>query len=252
MFLSCEQHSREEKGSGIFHKKHKHTAIAARRPGHIMPGLEHGLEQSPINIHSDGIGQDKVHHHITLYYKDEVNKVENKGTTVQLYFKEGSTIVVDDTVFNFKQCHFHTPSEHHIDGVAFPMEMHIVNMMQGIASDSIPQYLVISVLFKEGKENKFIAEFLNSIPNEANSVKEVKVGTVRLLDLFKVVPAALKGHYYQYRGSLTTPPYTETVRWYVSQFIFEASPSQIEAIRNIEGNNARRVNALYGRVVSSE
>ena len=55
--------------------------------------------------------------------------------------------------------------------------------------------------------------------------------------------------YYHYRGSLTTPPYTETVEWLIVKDVFEASPEQIRRINLIEGDNARRVQAMYGRKV---
>lgn len=223
-------------------------AVGTKQQGYIMPGLDHGFEQSPINIIStanEGGG-----HSIVLYFRDEVNKIENLGHTVQLDFQEGSTITQDDTTFNFKQCHFHTPSEHLIDGMTFPMEMHIVNIMPNNDPQATPQYLVVGVLFKEGKENKFIADFLNAIPKEEHTSGDLKAGTVKLADLFGPIPKEIKGHYYQYRGSLTTPPYTESVRWYIAKHIFEASAAQIEAINRVEGNNARHVQALYGRVVA--
>ncbi len=218
--------------------------------GYIMPGLDHGFEQSPININSKA-SEGSETHRITLNYKDEVNEIENLGHTIQLDFQEGSTITQDDTTFNFKQCHFHTPSEHLIDGITYPMEMHIVNIMPNPAQNPTPQYLVVGVLFKEGKENRFIADFLNAIPKEADASAELKAGTVKLADLFGVIPKEVKGHYYAYRGSLTTPPYTQTVRWYISKHIFEASPTQIEAINKVEGNNARHVQAKFGRSVST-
>lgn len=218
--------------------------------GYALPGLDHGFEQSPINIISSKSKEGK--HKITLRYKDEINKIENLGHTVQLDFQEGSTITVDDTTFVFKQCHFHTPSEHLIDGQTFPAEMHIVNLLPNNDKKATPQYLVIGVLFKEGKENKFIADFLNSIPKEEHETAELKSGTVKLSDLFGNVSKSIKGHYYQYRGSLTTPPFTESVRWYITKHIFEASAEQIEAINKIEGNNARHVQALYGRMISTK
>jgi carbonic anhydrase len=221
-----------------------------KQQGYILPGLDHGFEQSPINIVSAANEGGK--HSITLYFKDEVNKIENLGHTVQLDFEEGSFILQDDTTFAFKQCHFHTPSEHLIDGMTFPMEMHIVNIMPNEDKTATPQYLVIGVLFKEGKENGFIADFLNAIPKEENTSGELKAGTVKLSDLFGAIPREIKGHYYQYRGSLTTPPYTESVRWYIAKHIFEASAAQIEAINKVEGNNARHVQALYGRTVSAK
>lgn len=225
-------------------------ANTKKQQGYIMPGLDHGFEQSPINIISSASEAGK--HSITLYFKDEVNKVENLGHTVQLDFAEGSAITQDDTTFNFKQCHFHTPSEHLVDGMTFPMEMHIVNLMPNEDNNATPQYLVVGVLFKEGKENKFIADFLDAIPQEEHASAELKAGTVKLADLFGTIPKEIKGHYYNYRGSLTTPPYTESVRWYIAKHVFEASAAQIEAINKVEGNNARHVQALYGRTVSTK
>lgn len=225
-------------------------AESKKAQGYIMPGLDHGFEQSPINIISTA--NDKGKHNITLFFKDEINKVENLGHTVQLDFAEGSTITQNDTVFAFKQCHFHTPSEHLIDGMTYPMEMHIVNIMPNEDKKASPQYLVVGVLFKEGKENKFIADFLNAIPKEEKGTADLKLGKVRLHDLFGTIPKNLTGAFYNYLGSLTTPPYTETVRWNITKHIFEASAAQIEAINKIEGNNARHVQALYGRKISQK
>ena len=113
-------------------------------------------------------------------------------------------------------------------------------------------YLILwLVIPKEGKENKFIADFLNAIPKDEKGTADLKAGKVTLHDLFGAIPKNLKGAFYNYRGSLTTPPYTETVRWYITKHVFEASAAQIEAINKIEGNNARHVQALYGRKVSS-
>lgn len=226
-------------------------AEAKSRQGYVLPGLEHGLSQSPVNISSQ-MAEGGDSHEIVMHFKDEINKVDNLGHTVQLDFKEGSSITADNETFDFIQCHFHTPSEHLIDGVTFPMEMHIVNTMADQAKGATTEYLVISALFKEGKENKFIAEFLNRIPKEEKTSTELTTGAVRLSDLFDKADRELLGHYYFYKGSLTTPPYTESVRWYVSKHIFEASAAQIEAINKIEGNNARHVQALYGRVVSND
>ncbi|MFN5355132.1 MAG: carbonic anhydrase family protein [Bacteroidota bacterium] len=224
--------------------------MQGKKDGIILPGLDHGMEQSPINISSST--NEKGHHKISLFFKDSINKIENLGHTVQLDFNEGSSITQDDTSFIFKQCHFHTPSEHHIDGIMYPMEMHIVSLMPDTNKKATPQYLVISALFKEGKESKFIADFLSSIPKNENEKAAVRGGQVKLSDLFGSVSKEVMGQYYYYRGSLTTPPYTESVRWHVTKHIFEASPEQIEALHTIEGNNARQVQATFGRVVAND
>jgi len=56
-------------------------------------------------------------------------------------------------------------------------------------------------------------------------------------------------HFYHYRGSLTTPPHSETVEWLIAKEIQQASPEQVRRINQIEGDNARHVQALYGRAV---
>ncbi len=256
LLIGCGQQSNQENSTTDSTKVENEAATSStdtevkRQEGYIMPGLDHGFEQSPINIISSTHESGK--HHITLYFKDEVNKIENLGHTVQLDFAEGSSIIQDDTSFAFKQCHFHTPSEHLIDGITFPMEMHIVNLMPNEDKNATPQYLVIGVLFKEGKENKFIADFLNAIPKKENETTTLKAGTVKLADLFGAISTKIKRDYYHYKGSLTTPPYTESVRWYIAKHIFEASAEQIETINKIEGNNARHVQALYGRKITAK
>ena len=102
-----------------------------------------------------------------------------------------------------------------------------------------------------GQKSVFIEEFINMIPKEEHSEKTVETGTIHLMDLFNERPLQGKDGYYHYKGSLTTPPYSESVYWYVSKHIYEASPEQIERINKIEGNNARHVQALYGRKVES-
>ena len=56
-------------------------------------------------------------------------------------------------------------------------------------------------------------------------------------------------HYYHYRGSFTTPPYTESVDWLVAKEVIEAGPAQIRRINVLEGDNARHVQALYRREI---
>jgi carbonic anhydrase len=55
------------------------------------------------------------------------------------------------------------------------------------------------------------------------------------------------GNFYHYQGSLTTPPYTETVQWFVFKPINTASPEQIKTISTIEGNNARHIQGIFTR-----
>ncbi|WP_343485553.1 carbonic anhydrase family protein [Allomuricauda sp. d1] len=220
-------------------------AKVKKQQGYALPGLDHGLIQSPINIHTNQT-EDTSQHSITLNYKESSENVVNLGHTIQVNYDAGNTISFDGRTFDFKQFHFHTPSEHLIDGMTFPLEMHMVHTLPGIKKGEDPVYLVVGILFKEGKENPFLDEFMNAIPTEEEGENKVDGGTVNINDLKDQFTDL---GYYHYQGSLTTPPYTETVTWLVIKEILEASPDQIQRFNKLEGNNARHVQAMYGRKV---
>jgi carbonic anhydrase len=178
---------------------------------------------------------------------DGASQVTNLGHTVEIGFGTGLEAEFDGKVYTFKQLHFHTPSEHRVDGITYPMEMHLVHTRRGASPDGIPDYLVIGVFLRMGNPNRFIAEFLNAIPEEEG--QSTSVEGVYFEDALPPDFDLDRIRYYHYRGSLTTPPYTESVEWLVLKEVFEASPEQIQRINELEGDNARRVQALYNRVV---
>lgn len=213
---------------------------------YALPGLDHGLVQSPVNILSGHAVHRK--HRVALHYDHTApNFIVNKGTTIELEFpKGGGSITYDGREYDLRQLHFHTPSEHQIDGVTFPMSMHIVNQMRAEDSDGRSHYLVIAILFKMGEANHFIGSFLEAVPTKTGATAELAPNKVYLEELF---PGRELPHCFHYRGSLTTPPHTETVEWMVLKKVEEASPEQIRRINAIEGDNARHVQALYGRAI---
>lgn len=214
---------------------------------YTLPGLEHGLIQSPINILTKSLRSASRHEiEVTSMHDDKATAVVNKGHTIELEFDPGTEVTFDGKVYAFKQAHFHTPSEHQIDGMTFPMEMHFVS--EGIDQDSNnPEYLVIAVFFKMGEENRFISGFINKIPTHENDTVSLSDDSIYIDDL--IGPINPDREYYYYKGSLTTPPYTETVNWLILREIIEASPEQIKIINDLEGNNARHVQAQFGREI---
>ena len=239
----------EEIPSGNMVKSEAPDAVTKIAQGYALPRYDDGQAQSPIDIFSDSTVKDSSQF-ISIKFKTGITAVENLGHTIQLDFKEGSTTVAGGKTYSSKQFHFHTPSEHMIDGITYPMEMHIVNVLKDSNEKKNPQYLVIALLFKMGHENTFIKEFLKAIPGEEGK-DTLPSGTVRFEDLFLTIPKKEEAGYYSYNGSLTTPPYAETVHWIVKKYILEASPEQISAIEKMEGDNARHVRALYARKVFS-
>ena len=106
---------------------------------------------------------------------------------------------------------------------------------------------MIGAFYRMGDPNRFLSAFLDAIPEregESAELEEVyfEDGLPPGFDIHNI-------EHYHYSGSLTTPPYTESVQWLVLKEVFEASREQITRINQIEGDNARRVQALYNRVV---
>jgi carbonic anhydrase len=217
-------------------------------PEYAAPEDGVGKSQSPINIVTTD-AQPKQDENIFAKLHANVKAAENLGHTVELAFSESSTDTIEGKTCTAKQLHFHTPSEHLIDGVTYPMEMHIVSTIKDGNEEKEPNYIVVGILFKMGKENRFLKEFENLIPAEEGE-HVVDSGAVNLEDLLTQIAADHPLSCFTYNGSLTTAPYSERVNWIVLSHPIEASPAQIMAIEKKEGNNARHVQAIYDRVVA--
>ena len=86
---------------------------------------ETGGKQSPIDIQTQGLS----HHQETLEFLYNISELHeiNNGHTVQISHKSGCRVDLNKRAYKLRQFHFHEPSEHHIDGKTFPMEMHLVH-----------------------------------------------------------------------------------------------------------------------------
>ncbi len=196
---------------------------------------EAGRNQSPINI------EDSIHaavKSLKSIQKFPAKEILNNGHTVQINFKEGNMLALDNAAFQMKQVHFHAPSENTIHGKSFPLEAHFVH------ADSKGNLAVIGVMFTEGKENPALAKLWEQLPNEESATTSLKN---------RVTPSELipeNKSYYRFSGSLTTPPCSEGVRWILMKTPLTASKEQIEAFKKaLHHNNNRPVQALNGRVI---
>jgi carbonic anhydrase len=210
----------------------EHTKVS-----YLLPEHSDHASQSPINIVTSRAVPAK--HQIKFHYQSSKEHVDNLGHTVKVTYDAGSSLEYDGAQFDLVQFHFHTPSEHLLDGVTYPMEMHLVH-----AEHNRPEHLlVVGVLFKEGTTNKLLTRLIEDVPAHAgeHADKDVQLDASTI---FK------RGEgYYHYEGSLTTPPYSESVTWLVLDQVHDASAEQIEALNRIEGNNARHIQDQRARLI---
>ena len=163
------------------------------------------------------------------------------GLFPHVRYARGNRFIAGGAVSEVVQAHLHTPSEHLVDGEAFPVELHVVHQhAEGPATDQ-PGYAVVGVLFESGAPSPFVQAFLDGVPPRG---AEAAAGPA--FDLAALVPA--DPAHYRYDGSTTTPPCVEPVDWYVLRERRTVSPEQAARLRALHGGaNARPVQPLGDR-----
>jgi len=174
---------------------------------------------------------------ITFNYQESKLKVINNGHTIKVKYDKGSYIKFQDRRCDLLQFHFHTPSEHLIQGKAYPMEVHLVHKCED------EKLLVIGVMIREGKEHQMIGDIWKVMPEKAGESAEVDVK----IHAKYLLPE--NRSYYTYPGSLTTPPCTEGVTWIVMKNSIEMSKEQISKFKSVYDMNSRPVQPLNNRVI---
>ncbi|HHH51889.1 MAG TPA: carbonic anhydrase family protein [Campylobacterales bacterium] len=195
-----------------------------------------GKQQTPINIVAT---KDIDLPPLDLKYTQGSKSVVNNGHTVQVNIKNGNTLNIDGVPYELKQFHFHTPSENHINGKSFPLEAHFVHATKD------GKLAVVAVLFKVGTMNPTLTKIIKTFPLEENKPAKLDLSK-EYVDV--VMPP--KREYYKFMGSLTTPPCSEQVKWFVLKTPQTASKKQIEAMhKEINKNNNRPIQPNNGREI---
>ncbi len=195
-----------------------------------------GRMQSPIDVVDafPAKGPD-----LAFDYKPSPLKIVNNGHTVQANYAPGSVLTVAGRPFNLLQFHFHAPSEHAIAGSRTPMEVHFVH------ADAEGALAVVGVMMQAGSQNEPLASVFANMPEEAGPEVEVADTTI---DASAMLPSEA-GAYSHYKGSLTTPPCSEGVNWFVMAKAIEVSAEQIGKFEGIASPSARPLQGLNDRLL---
>jgi carbonic anhydrase len=171
----------------------------------------------------------------SFHYNPSPLNIVNNGHTIQINYEPGSYAEFDGKRYELLQFHFHSPSEHTVDGKHIAMEAHLVHR------DAAGNLAVVGVFLKQGQELAALRDAWNNLPPHEGekTVKGVSIDVASLLPKHSQV--------YSYSGSLTTPPCSEGVSWFVMVDPLEVSARQIEVFRATVSPNARPVQALNGR-----
>ena len=195
-----------------------------------------GSSQSPVDIKTSGVITDNNLEKPQFNYGQTKTDIINNGHTIQFNVDGNNTVKLNGKEYKLLQFHYHAPSEHTVNGQHYAMEVHFVN------KHSDNDYAVLGVMITEGKSNDLFEKFLDRFPK-----KEGEYKADDLIELMTLLPG--NKSYYYYSGSLTTPPCSEVVSWYIFTNPIEASKTQIEKFASILNNNNRPVMPLNGRKI---
>lgn len=224
---------------------HHWAYSGATGPSH-WASLEHeyatcgkGRGQSPIDIEKSRVRGQKLAP-LVFNYKPSPLRIIDNGHTIQVNVAEGSTLRVGADRYTLVQFHFHHPSEEEVDGKRFAMVAHLVHR------DSQGHLAVVAVPLQSGVANPAVATLWRNLPRREGH-ESAPAGVA--IDAAGLLPASHA--YYGFDGSLTTPPCSEHVHWFVLKSPMTLSAGQIATFAKLYPANARPVQPLNGRAVLS-
>jgi len=195
-----------------------------------------GKHQSPIDIET---ATAEALPAIEFAYKPIPLTVTDTGHSFQVNAPAGSGgITVGGEHYDLVQFHFHRPSEEHVHGHGYAMVTHLVH------KNAKGELAVVAVLIKQGGANAFLKPVFDDFPPKGTA-EASKAGAT--LNLTEFLPA--QHGYYTFDGSLTTPPCSEHVRWFVLKTPVQASATQVQQFAARYPHDARPVQPLNDRKV---
>ena len=127
----------------------------------------------------------------------------------------------------------------------FPAELHFVHVGQD------GRLIVLAVAVKVGEENATFQTILNNVPTTSGD-QNSNAGGIQIDPNTLLPPLHHQSFdYVALAGSLTTPPCSEGVQWYLLLDSISISAAQLDQLKGFYTGNARVPQNLNGRTVSS-
>nr|ACN85304.1 unknown [Oryza ridleyi] len=196
-----------------------------------------GRLQSPIRLSDVAAGRGHGHvGRLVRAYRPAAATLVNRGYDIMVRFDgDAGGVVIDGTAYRLRQMHWHSPSEHAVDGRRYDLELHMLHQ-----SDTNGRYAVVSQLFEISRRRDdatldMLEPYIRRIANKRKG-HEVEIDG----EVDPRWPVSGSGVYYRYTGSFTTPPCTEGITWTVARNVRRVSRQQVKLLRGAVHDGARR------------
>lgn len=195
-----------------------------------------GERQSPVDLSG---GQRLQYSPLSFRYRSNALSVHNDGRSVRVETPPGSSMIAGGHEYQLTGFHFHVPGEHQINGAAADMELQLEHV------DRQGRIAVVGVPMNAGRRmNSILSRIWDHIPGGRG---QRFYGRQTGINPRFLLPS--DHSYFTYVGSLTEPPCTEGVEWFVLAKPLEVDRSYIQRFLRAVGPNARPVQPLNGRPV---
>jgi carbonic anhydrase len=192
-----------------------------------------------------------------LSYLNEILSLKRGPNYLSYTLRRGfkpAILSINGQEYSLKNIHFHTPSEHTIDGVRFPAEVHFVHEAIGPATSAKAggkkKYAVMGIFLDDGGLSSNFDNLLGSLlsdeapirkQGEPDEIAALGVDT-SVLQSFDFKQEYLgSGEVFYYPGSLTTPPYSSDVSWMVVPKPVSVKSPLMKGMTALGVDNARPV-----------
>ncbi|CAL5048642.1 unnamed protein product [Urochloa decumbens] len=214
-----------------------------------------GRLQSPIGL-SDTVAalvDTPAGRRMVRSYRPAAASLVNRGHDVMVRFNSNpGGVVIDGVPYRLRQMHWHSPSEHSVNGRRYALELHMLHQSDG-GGGAGGRYVVVAQLYKFSRTRRDrtihrLERYIRRVGRRRNH--EVLIDEV----VDPRQPVSRSNVYYRYTGSFTTPPCTEGVTWVVGHQVRRVTRRQVRLLRDAVDDGARRnarpLQEANGRVVS--
>lgn len=198
-----------------------------------------GHEQSPIDIH--GAHLNKSLAPLDFHYITGTMAVENTGNLIVAHVNPGSYFLADGVRYGLETIEFHSPSETLVHGKLTDMDVELVHR----SSDGKMAIVEVRLTMDRGDPNAAMATLWAHLPAKAG----VSEKTTEMVNAGGFLPRD-RG-YWTYSGSLTTPPCTEGVRWFVMEQDLSISREQLRQFSTLFRMCSRPPQDAHGRKIQA-
>jgi carbonic anhydrase len=198
-----------------------------------------GKEQSPIDIR--GARLNKGLQPIEFHYMGASTELENTGNGIVVHVKPGSYMVANGVRYDLQEYDFHHPGENAVNGKLTDMDVQLLHK----SADGKLAVVDIRLSEEIGDPNATLAALWEHLPSTPGK---------REKDPDMVNPGGLlpADHgYWTFMGSLTTPPCTEGVRWFVFEQPISVSRVQLRSFAAMYRINSRPLQDRNGRKIEA-